>query len=1050
MIERCFKGFRVVYILIVIGILSSMTLRAQVGNAILLGAVTDTTGAPIAGASVKITNTATHLERSFTTDESGQFELPYLAVGTYQITVTKENFETKTVSGVSVQSEQRARVDFVLALGSRNEVVEVTGSAPILNTDSSTVGQVIDSRRVADMPLNGRNWISLAFLAPGVVKGTGTNADFFAQGGSASVNGGRVQANNFTIDGTDNNDLLFGGLAMNLSVEAVQEFKVQNDLYTAEYGRTGGGQINLVTKSGGNVFHGDVFNFLRNSYFDGRNYFATKTPSLRRNQFGGILGGPIKRDRIFFFVDYEGMRMAQGLTQTTTTPTADQRQGRFGSTTIIDPQTGLPFANNTIQAQRISTIASAILSKYYRNPTNTSVSTNNFTSTYNSTENDDQFTVRSDFKLSARDTAFVRVSHSIVDRFVPSVFNDFGNGTNLTTTNATIDNLFVISPQQINELRLGLSRPNGGAYLNQVLGTDLITPLGIKDITPVTSPQYVGFPAMSISGYASIGVNYYAPVLDFPTFYDLLDDHTYIKGRHSLKAGTELKFSQQFNQTGFGVNGSIGFSPTYTGNALADFLLGLPSAAQKGTGSTREYLEALGQSYYFMDDWRVTDRLTLNLGVRYEYNPPWVEKENRLSDLSMSSTGKLTPIIANTNGVSRGIIQPDKNDFAPRIGFAYRPFANNGVVVRGGYGVFFNQVITNMAFLIRENPPFYSSRSLTNVAGKVDFTLEDPFPTGVGSQAGYSNYVDSHIRDAYIQQWSLNIEKELPWRMGAEIGYVGSKGTKLPILVATNQAMLGSGSTDSRRPDPNYSQLVGQVGVGGSSYNALQAKLEKRAGNGLNLLIGYTYQKSLDIASSSQGAAPQNSYNLAAEWAPSDYNKKHALVASYVWELPFGEGKKWLNTHGVAFSIFGGWSTTGIVTIQSGFPFSVGLSGNISSSGVGADRPNRIGKGSLSSSQRSVTHWLDSSAFTLPAQYTFGTSRRNILSGPGLMNWDQGLSRTIQTVDRQALQLRFDAFNSLNHPNFSNPAASWNLATFGHISSAADPRILQFAAKYIF
>ncbi len=292
MIQRCFLGFRVVCIFILVGILSPMVLTAQVGNAILLGVVTDSTGAPIAGASVSISNTATHLKRSFITDESGQFEFPYLAVGTYEISAAKESFETRTVSGVSVQSEQRARVDLVLAPGGRQEVVEVNDSVTMLNTDSATVGQVIDSQRVSDMPLNGRNWISLAFLAPGVVKGTGTNADFFAQGGSASVNGGRVQANNLTIDGTDNNDLLFGGFAMNLSVEAVQEFKVQNDLYTAEYGRTGGGQVNLVTKPGTNQFHGNVFEFLRNSYFDGRNYFAQSTPSLRRNQFGGILGAP--------------------------------------------------------------------------------------------------------------------------------------------------------------------------------------------------------------------------------------------------------------------------------------------------------------------------------------------------------------------------------------------------------------------------------------------------------------------------------------------------------------------------------------------------------------------------------------------------------------------------------------------------------------------------------------------------------------------------------------------------------------------------------------
>jgi hypothetical protein len=1035
--------------LCVLGLLPAAA-TAQVGTATLLGTVSDSSHAPIAGASVVLSNLGTGITHEFTTGSNGDFEFPYLSPGAYQVTVQKPSFETKIVNNFSIEVEQRARLDLTLAPGQVTQQVQVIAGGTAISTDSPTVGQVVNNQQVVALPLNGRNWISLAFVAPGVISAdtAGTNADFFSQGGSVSINGSRQQDNNFTIDGTDNNDLLFGGFALNLSVEAIQEFKVQNNLYTAEYGRSGGGQVNLVTKSGTNQFHGDAFDFLRNSYFDANNFFTPVSPSLRRNQFGGTLGGPIKRDRIFFFVDYEGERLAQALTQTTATPTAAERQGIF-PTTIIDPTTEAPFPNNTIPQPRINSAASQILSLYYPFPNAPAGTVNNYTSIFNSTENDDQYTVRVDWKLNDKDTVFGRVSHAIVDRFTPSVFNNFGNGTDIDPTNGTLDNVYVFSPRQINEFRAGFNRPIGGAYFSQVFGQDLITPLRIQGIVPVSTPQYIGLPEIAIAGFATIGTNYYAPVADFSTFLDFLDDHTYIKGKHTIKGGVEIKPMHQYNETGIGINGSISFAPLYTTNALADFLLGLPQSTEIGQGGSREYLQSIGQYYYIMDDWKVMNGLTLNLGLRYEYNPPWVEKQNRLADIAFGANGASTPLIAATGGVSRGIINPDRTDVAPRFGFAYQAFGRQDIVVRGGYGMFFSQVVTNVPFYLRLTPPFFSTLSVSNSSGAAIATLQNPFPSGSGLTSGAAYWVDPNIRDGYIQQWNVSVEKQIGSDIGAEIAYVGSKGSRLPINIAQNEAFPGPGPTQVRRPYIDYGQLYGIIGVGGSSYNAFQAKLDKRM-HGIDVLLGYTLAKSLDIESSTQNAEPQNSYNLSAEWGRSAFDIHSAFIGNYVWELPFGNGKHWLNSSGLMSRVVGGWSLTGIVTAQTGFPFTVALSGDNSGSGAGMDRPNRIGVGTVPSSQRTINHWLDPAAFTMPAQYTFGNSGKNILSGPGYVDWDQGVMKNVLIHEQQSLQLRFEAFNSLNHPNFTNPASAWNVPTFGTISSANPPRILQFAAKYIF
>ena len=707
----------------------------------ILGAVRDSSGGVLPGVEVIVQNGDTNISKHFTTDQTGNYLVPLLKPGKYRVTASAAGFKTSVQEGVVLQVEQQARVDITLEIGQIDQKVEVVSYASVISTDSASVGQVIDNRRVRELPLNGRNFIQLTYVAPGAVRGVGTNADIVGQGGSVSVNGGRVQNNNFMIDGTDDNEILWGGLGLNISVEAIQEFKVQSNSYSAEFGRAGAAQINVTTKSGTNQFRGDLFEFLRNDKMDARNFFAASNPALKRNQFGGTLGGPVTlpriyngRNRTFFFISYEGIRLRQGSTQTTVTPTTAQRQGNFsGGTAVIDPLPGVAFPGNVIPAARIDPIASGILKQFYPLP-NLATASPNFSSSFSNTETGDQFTVRLDHRFSEKDSLFGRYSVNDDKRFTPSVFNNFGNSENLFMTNTTLDYVHLFGTHEVNEFRFGFNRPAGGLRQNQAFGHDFITPLGIQGIVPVSAPQDVSFPTTSIAGFAGIGPSYSSPIADFPNFYDFNDNFTYISGKHSFRMGAEIKRSQQNNQTGVGINGQLGFTPTFTrGSALADFLLGLPSSSQIANGDTREYLRSTAYYPYFQDDWKISSRLTLNLGVRYEYNSPWVEKQNRLSGFAIAPNLHLISLIAGQNGVSRSILKANRNDWGPRLGFAYRPTNDNKTVIRGGYGIFYNQVITNAQYILRENPPFFSTRSYVSSPAAPVLTLRDPFPGYRGS-----------------------------------------------------------------------------------------------------------------------------------------------------------------------------------------------------------------------------------------------------------------------------------------------------------------------------
>jgi Carboxypeptidase regulatory-like domain len=612
----------------------------QTATGTILGTIRDSSGSVVPTADVVVTNVDTNISHEFVTDETGSYIVPLLRPGKYRVKASRSGFKSGVQEGIIVGVDQKARVDMTLEVGEVTQIVEVISNASVISTDSASVGQVIENRRVVELPLNGRNFIQLTYLAPGAVRGVGTNSDLFGQGGSVSVNGSRVQGNNFLIDGTDNNNLLFGGFGINPSVEAIQEFKVQNNTYSSEFGRAGGAQINMTTRGGTNDFRGNLFEFLRNDAFDARNFFAVGNPPLKRNQFGGTFGGPLKfpglysgKDRTFFFAAYEGLRLRQGVTLTAITPTAALRSGDFsGGAAIIDPETGLQFPNNRIPASRIDPSARQILDQFYPLP-NLATAAPNYSSSLSQKDTSNQFTIRLDHKISDKDSVFFRYSLQDTVRFAPSVFNNFGNSSDYRMQNATLSFIHLFDARKINEFRFGYNRPKGGILFNETFGTDLTKPLGIQGGTP--DSNFLSFPALSIAGFAGVGASYFSPISDFSNFFDFIDNFTYIKGTHSLKAGFEIKRNHNNNETGIGYNGRIDFTPTFTrGSALADFLLGLPSLSRIAEGNSREYLRDTGNYFYLADDWKLSPRLTLNLGIRYEYNTPWVETQALRSGLT--------------------------------------------------------------------------------------------------------------------------------------------------------------------------------------------------------------------------------------------------------------------------------------------------------------------------------------------------------------------------------------------------------------------------------
>jgi hypothetical protein len=1055
-----------------------VTAFAQVDTGTIAGSVRDSSGAGLASASVTFVDVATNATTKAQVDPSGNYVSPPLRPGSYKVTAEAAGFKTQTRSTITVQVQDRLRLDFDMTVGSVSESVVVTAEIPSIQTDTSSLGEVVTAEQITELPLNGRDYIQLATLTTGVVRtssGTNGNTGGSSTGGLNSfvANGTRGTLNNFLLDGVDNNSNDNGGVVLRSNVDAIQEFKLQTNSYSAEFGRSGGAVVNAVTKTGTNNYHGSVFEFFRNSALDARDYFEDPTQekaSFKQNQFGATFGGPIMRDKFFWFIDYQGTRIRNPLTFVSIIPTLEERVGDFsaaGEPTIYDPTTGLPFSGNVIPPGRIDPTSQAYANLY---PTPQSGQGNDFTISPTERDRVDQGDIRLDYNASQRDQIFIRYSKSGRTDIRPAPLPGLANGGNSSTgvgnedtDGAAIGFTHTFTPRTINELRVGFSYvhihrgvPESG---NQLPPEELRIP-GVPD-----DPRVNGLTLFAPGGgFRRLGDPNFAPTILASQERQISDVLSLTRGAHTLKVGGEFRWSQfnisqeQSPRGRFSFNGQFTQNPVdgSGGSSIADMLLGLPISANISTVigmGNRQHVPSL----FIQDDWKVSRRLTLNLGLRYDYFSPIVEANNRQSNFDYT-TGTL--IQAGQNGASDALTTADKANFSPRIGFAWALTEKADTVVRGAYGVFYSgqEIRTAAPLQLAYNLPFFYEPAFVSDGITPVITVAQGFPPLNPSQAinpGVTS-VDPHLHTPYFQSWNLAVQHSFPAAISLEIAYAGSKGTHLQSVTDPNQDPVpGPDDVQARRPYPQFGPFTAIQNRGSSIYHSLQVKGEKHLGHGLYFLSAFTWSKAIndlpEICCSFP--FPQNSYDVASERGLADFDQKLRWVFSFDYELPFGGSRSHINNR-VLDAIAGGWHVGGIYTLASGFPFSAALGFDPSNTGSqGLLRPDQLRNGNLPSDQRTPDVWFDINAFAPPAGFAFGNARRNNLIGPGQNVFDGSLRKEFSVTESQKLEFRVEFFNFFNHPNFAQPDNFIDDGpdAAGRITEIAIPmRQIQFGLKYRF
>lgn len=1094
---------------ILIALIACLPAGAQVSTAELVGVVTDSSGAAIPNAKVVVTNAETKFTREAQTDVTGNYIITLIPPGTYSIASEAPGFSRLVQSGITLQINQRARVDLSLQIGQVSDTVEVAASAPLLESQSSSLGAVINQQFVADLPLNGRNFVQLAILSPGVTgtgystTGTimsGTRPDDRRPGTEIFSNGNREGSNNFLYDGIDNNDRLTLSIVLRPGVDAIREFKVQTNLNSADVGRNSGAVVDVVTKSGTNDVHGSVFEFLRNSATDARSYYQAKGtafPPYRYNQFGFSLGGPILipkvyngRNKTFFFVDYEGFRRTSLSTLTTTIPTLAMRQGDFGSTNIFDPLTTRtastssgyirdPFPANVIPSSRWDPITKIMVNAYPQ-PQNSAAFSNYF-SNLTQKQNWDQGDIRIDHQFSPSNTFFARYAIQHTTTIVPNTFTTpvqlpglsspitLGNEDSFAGTSfapvqhAVADWVHVFSPRLINDVRIGFNRfvldyTAEGYAPNANLGNKLGVP------NSNTQPYQQLLPIFSPANYTGDGASRSLPIFRRENTFHYVDNVTFTKGLHTLKFGGDIRRRQITEwQTNRG-NGRFNFSTGFTaqpgvggtGHSIASELLGYPTLIEQDFVLAWTGQRGIESGLYFADDYRISRKLTLNLGLRWEYFSPYSEVANRLGNFDAATA---TVKVAGRNGVgATDNVGRDWRDFAPRFGFAYQ--ATSKTVIRGGYGLFFNpngsgQVLLRLFRHMPYGPIYSVSPGDINVGTRVS----DGFPAAptvnfdsLNNPTGGVIGVVPNFKASYAQQFNLTVEREItPMNLLIKAAYVGNLGRRLGTNFDLNQPIPGPTSVASRRPyynlRPGLSSITYQTSDGLSNYNAFQVTADKRMSKGLSLLFSYCWSHAIaDVGTEFGGGTttPQDIRNRRADRSNSDFDTRHRATISYTYALPLKFSSRALNL------AIGDWQTNGLVSLQSGLPFTPTLASPTVNTG-GGSRPDRAANGTLSSSDRTLSRWFDKTAFTTPAPYTYGNAGRNILFGPGRVNFDLSLFKDFPIKERLKARLQIEGFNVFNTPQFGLPNASIGAAQAGVISSVVgNPRQMQFSLKLQF
>jgi hypothetical protein len=1045
---------------------------AQVDRATVTGTVKDSAGAVLPGATVTVTNVATGVAATQTTTETGSYLLVNLIPGRYQVDVELSGFK-KSSQIVTLDVGQRARVDAMLEVGNFNETVTVAETTQLLNTNDATLGGVVPQMQVANLPLAIRNWDDLLTLVPGVQQdryteqGGGTS---FGRTGGINVHGARALQNNFLLDGVDNNTISENVQELTTevsrpSVDSIQEFKVVTTPYSAEYGRSPGAAVSVSTKSGTNSFHGTGYEYFRNDAMDSIDYFSKKAgapkPDNKQNQPGGNIGGPIIKDHAFFFADYEGTRITRGVSRLTSVPTADQRNGIFTSP-IKDPVTGQNFTNNTIPSNRIDPYAAAILALV---PLPNQPGNNNFFRNANLVDNSDRLLTRGDWKPTPKDSVFGRYIYSNRDREIPGAFGGVIDGTGTSAfgnqkikTNAFVGGWTrVLSSTMVNEARFSWSRSRADA-VQQSFG--LTPPTAAQIPGMITNPIVAGgFPGISVNGFfggsglGRLGSPDFLPKFQHTDQFEYIDTLSWLHGNHSFKFGADIiapMKNQYFDVPA--TRGSYTFGGTFTGNGMADFLLGYVSGFQLSNVYVVEqrHWATMG---FVQDDWKATDRLTLNLGLRYDFITPALEASDRQTNFD-PATGSL--LFAGSGSLEdRGLVKPDRNNFGPRVGVVYK--LNDKTLVRGGWGVFYNLFDrVGSEDQLALNVPGLINTSLSRTSGTPLFFLQQGIPSNFLAEPSL-NPADGQLKSIRLRavsndapkftmnQASIGLQRELQAGIVVTADYVYTHGTNLATLVNLNQPLPSSpGANDAKGavPYPNFGFIEWRSQDGKSTYNGIDLGVDKRFSRGYAFGVAYTLGSSKDNSSeqlTTQGsnAFPQNSRDFTNWYGPSDYDVRHRLSTNFVINLPFGHN---------AFAK--DWVASGIYSVRSGRAFTVNQSNN----NVGQSMTGLPDETGDPSGAKTVDQWFNPAAFTPVASGVFGNEKRNTLRGPGYQSFDLTIQRIIRFGDRYGLTLRWDAFNLFNKANFGLPNRNISSTSdVGTITSlSGDARTMQLAIRFTF
>ena len=1087
---------------VTLGILALLSgvAHAQIDRATLGGTVKDAQGGVLPGVTVSVTNIETNVSIQALTTSTGGYLVTDLRSGRYRIEAELSGFK-KGVQTVILEIGQRGRLDLSLSVGGLTEAVTVEGEQRLLNTEQASLGAVIDNTSVAKLPLAIRNWDDLLALVPGVQgdryteQGGGTS---FGRTGGINVHGARALQNNFLLDGVNNNSISenvqeLTSQVSRPSVDAIQEFKVVTSPYSAEYGRSPGAAVSVATKSGTNAIHGTVYDFYRNEKMDSIDFVSKRAAALAnttpikaandQNQFGGNLGGPIIKDKAFFFVDFEGTRITRGLTRLTRVPTTDDRAGVFASA-IRDPTTGLPFPGNVIPQSRMDPVAVAILGLV---PQPNQPGSNNFFRLAESVDNSDRVLGRVDYRFDSKNSVFGRYIYSNRDRQIPGAFGGVidGTGTSAFGNQKIKTNAFVggwtriFSPTVVNEFRFSWSRSVSDA-LHQAFGIN--PPAAATIPNSVTNPAVAGgFPGITIDGYfgggglGRIGSPDFLPKFQHTEQFEFLDSVSWLRGNHALKAGADIIAPMKNTYLDVpATRGSVRFRNTFTGNPMADYLLGYVADFQISNVWVTDQRH-WASMFFLQDDWKVNEKLALNLGLRYDFITPALEAKNGQTNFNPAGTGSL--IFAKDGSLEdRGLVKPDRNNFAPRVGVVYT--LNDKTVLRGGYGIFYNlfdrvgsedQLALNVPGLVNKSFPAPSAAAGPN------FLLRQGFPSGTSvvpnldPAAGQLKTlrlraVSNSAPKTTVNQASIGFQRELTKKIVVTVDGIWTKGTNLASLVNLNQPLPNAAGNNAlgALPYPNFGFVEWRAQDAKSSYKGIDFGLDKRFSDGYSFGIAYTLGDSKDNASeqlTTQGSSafPQNSRDFSAWYGPSDYDVKHRLTLNVVAELPFGSTKKWAKS-GVGNALLGGWTVSAIYAARTGRPYTVVQSNN----NVGTNMtglPNLVGDPDSGvnrtcnspSDCAAVLLWYNPAAFQAVTSGTFGNEIRNQLRGPNWKSFDLSLQRRVNLNKRVGAVVRLDAFNVFDRVNFGLPDRTLNNATAGTITSlSGDPRLMQVSMRLTF